>query len=291
MRDEERLDSILAECAAGILPPPVAAMRLLMEAHDLRSAEAALVRAGVEFGANPRIRDIARLIAKHPNAWSTIHAIGAAVQHETPSDDPIDHWARLFDNAVQVSPEGSVALYSLGSPELLMKVTDEVAGVLDRWNLLGLRRAVLDVGCGIGRVETALAGRVESIVGIDIAPAMIAQARQRCAELSNVSFLLGSGRDLIMVEDASMDLVLFVDTFPYLVLSGGDLAARHVAEAARVLRPEGDLVIFNVSYRDDPTEDLADLARFGAASGLTVRRANERLCRLWDAPAFHLAKS
>ncbi|RDI60021.1 class I SAM-dependent methyltransferase [Microvirga subterranea] len=290
MRDEERLDSILAECATGTLPPPVAAMRLLMEAKSLGSAEAALARADVELGANPRIRNVARLVAKHPSAWSTIHAIGAAVRHETPSDDPVEHWARLFDNAVQVSPEGSVALYSLGSPELLTKVTDELVGVLDRWNVLGPGRAVLDVGCGIGRLDSVLAGRVGSIVGVDIAPAMIEQARQRCAELFNVSFILGSGRDLVMVEDASVDLVLFVDTFPYLVLSGGDLAARHVAEAARVLRPQGDLVIFNLSYRDDPTEDLADLARFGAASGLTVRRANERLCRLWDAPAFHLVK-
>src|SRR5690348_7910478 len=112
MRDEERLDSILAECATGTLPPPVAAMRLLMEAKSLGSAEAALARADVELGANPRIRHVARLVAKHPNAWSTIHTIGAAVRHEPPSEDPVEHWARLFDNAVQVSPEGSVALYS-----------------------------------------------------------------------------------------------------------------------------------------------------------------------------------
>ena len=45
-----------------------------------------------------------------------------------------------------------------------------------------------------------------------------------------------------------------MDSFPYLMQAG--VAERHVAEAARMLRPGGALAILNLSYRI-----LADVAR------------------------------
>ena len=92
---------------------------------------------------------------------------------------------------------------------------------LDAWGLLGPDRDVLDLGCGIGRVAAALSPRVRSVAGLDIAPAMIAAARARCAGIGNLRFLLGSGLDLAPFADRSLDLVLAVDSFPYLVQSGG----------------------------------------------------------------------
>jgi SAM-dependent methyltransferase len=76
--------------------------------------------------------------------------------------------------------------------------------------------------------------------------------------------LRSSGRDLALFKDASFDLVYAVDTFPYLVLSGRDLAERHMSDAARVLRPGGTLLVLNYSY-------LGDLERTGRIS--LLRRA------------------
>ena len=264
-----------------------------MEAESPQSAQAALSHALETAGAaaGVQLRRVADLIAGQPDAWATVRAVIGAVEHKEASGDPVAHWASLFDKAVRLSPEGSVALYSLGSAEILAAATAEIVALLRDWGLLGRHRSVLDVGCGIGRLEAALAPLVASIVAVDIAPGMIAEARARCAGLANVRFVLGSGRDLAEIADGSIDLVTIVDTFPYLVLSGGDLAARHVAEAARALRPGGDLVILNLSYRNDLAADIADLSRFGDAAGLQLKRAGERPCRSWDAPAFHLVKT
>jgi ubiquinone/menaquinone biosynthesis C-methylase UbiE len=157
--------------------------------------------------------------------------------------------------------------------------------------LLGRGRKVLDIGCGIGRFEAALASEVEHVVGIDISAEMIKLARQRCAELANVRFQRCSGRDLSLFDDGSFDLVLAVDCLPYLAQAGMTLVERHLAEAARVLRTPGDLVIVNFTYRGDPARDRADVERLAHASGFDVLRAGTREFSLWDGLTFHLVKN
>jgi 2-polyprenyl-3-methyl-5-hydroxy-6-metoxy-1,4-benzoquinol methylase len=41
-------------------------------------------------------------------------------------------------------------------------------------------RRVLDYGCGVGRLLIPLARRAESIVGVDVSPSMLAEARRNC---------------------------------------------------------------------------------------------------------------
>ena len=103
--------------------------------------------------------------------------------------DEVARCRRLFDRLVEMNAEASVALYSLGEPGLLDAATREVVDLLDQLAVLGPERHVLDIGCGIGRFERALADRVAAITGIDISPQMLQAARQRCAGLANVSFI------------------------------------------------------------------------------------------------------
>ena len=67
----------------------------------------------------------------------------------------------LFEGAVAIAQEASVALYSLGSSQILDRATNEIMTRLAEWNLLGLDLTVLDIGCGIGRIELALAPLVD----------------------------------------------------------------------------------------------------------------------------------
>lgn len=290
MPDADALDQALQACRGGDVPPAIAAMRLLMAADSEAALRDALAQArSTDGGARP-LDEVERLIDAHPGAFERVRALAEAVAHEPARGDPVAHWAALFDRAVQVSPEGSVALYSLGSASVLERATGEIVDWLGASGLLGPDRTVLDVGCGIGRLGLALAPQVAAVIGIDISPGMIDEARRRAAGRANLRFRLGSGRDLAGVDDASVDLVAFVDSFPYLVLSGEALAGALIAEAARVLRPGGAAVVLNASYRSDLNADESDLARMGAVAGLVLTRIEARPFRHWDAPAFVLAR-
>jgi ubiquinone/menaquinone biosynthesis C-methylase UbiE len=147
---------------------------------------------------------------------------------------------------------------------------------------------VFDIGCGIGRLERALASRVRSITAIDVSAGMIAEAKRRCAGLVNVEFLMSGGRDLGPFVDRAADLVLAVDSFPYLFAADPAIAARHNKHARRLLNRGGALLILNFSYRGDIQGDITDVSRLATANGFTVARAGTRDFRLWDGLTFLL---
>ena len=205
--------------------------------------------------------------------------------------DEVERCRRLFDRLVGESPEASVALYSLGDSRLLGAATREVVLLLDRLVVLGPEWQVLEIGCGIGRLQQALAGRMAGITGIDIAPRMIEVATRRCAGLPNVTLLETSGRDLSPFAAGSFDAVLAIDAMPYLYRAGTALVVTHFAEVARVLRADGDFLILNLSYRGDLELDRQDAHQLAAAAGFAILRNGTRDLELWDGATFHLRKA
>jgi cyclopropane fatty-acyl-phospholipid synthase-like methyltransferase len=196
--------------------------------------------------------------------------------------------ARLYDWAVQQSEEASVAFYSLGNPELLQAATAEVVALLEAWGVLGPERVVLQIGCGIGRFEAALAGRVREAHGIDIAPGMVEAARRRCRGLANVRVQRCSGRDLTLFGAGMFDLVYVIDTFPHLYQAGPTLVEQHFAEVARVLKPRGDFVILNFTYRGNPEADRSDVQALSQRHGFEIVVDGESPFQLWDGLAWWL---
>jgi SAM-dependent methyltransferase len=197
---------------------------------------------------------------------------------------------RLFDWSVGQSEEASVALYSLGNPALLRAATSEIVSVLDAWGSLGSHKRALDIGCGIGRLEEALAPKLAEIHAVDVSEAMISVARRRSDGLRNVSFSTCTGMDLGGFDDESFDLVFAVDSFPYLVQSGMALVRTHFAEAARVLRANGELVILNFAYGTDASNDCDDVAALATAHGFEVLVAGTTPFALWNGTAFRLRR-
>jgi SAM-dependent methyltransferase len=97
--------------------------------------------------------------------------------------------------------------------------------------------AVLDIGCGIGRVELYLAPHVAELWAIDVSGEMLRRAQERLRGCANVRFLEVGNRDFLgAFAPHTMDAV-----FSYLVLQHLEKedAMKYMREAARVLKPGG----------------------------------------------------
>jgi SAM-dependent methyltransferase len=100
-------------------------------------------------------------------------------------------------------------------------------------------RDLLDIGTGTGRMLELLGPRVANALGIDQSREMLAVARVNIerAGLSNCIVRLGDMYQLPL-PDASFDAVVV-----HQVLHYADRPAAAIAEAGRVLRPGGGLII------------------------------------------------
>lgn len=278
---------VLAAYLAGEVSAEIALMHLLLSAGGLPPLRECLrMLAGTRRDAFVRLRQLAD---QNGEALARAAALVEAGLTEAQGEDRVAAIRQQYDRAVALAPEAAVALYSLGAPAILERASAELAALLDEWGLLGAERDALDIGCGIGRIERAVAPYLRHIVGIDLSPAMVAEATRRCADLGNVAFAVCDGRRLPHFSHTRFDLILAVDSFPCVVSAEPEIARRYVCDAARVLRPGGALAIFNYSYRGDLAADRADIAGHAAAAGLRVRRNGTRDLVLWDGTSFLLS--
>jgi SAM-dependent methyltransferase len=260
----------LALCRAGAISPEVALARLLFSGlSPVRIAERLAA-------ADEAIR-----MLLDREGLDALHAMLAGIDHQTSHD--VAAVRTTFDAAVARAPEASVAAFSLGDPAILARGTAELLAWLQAEALLGAECDVLDLGCGIGRVAAAIAPRVRSVLALDVSPAMIAEAHRRHGTMPGLHFAMTAGTDLCALPAGAFDLILAVDSFPYLVQAG--VAERHVADAARLLRPDGTLVILNLSYRGAEA-DRADARRWTAEYALALGHEGDRCFTLWDGRAF-----
>ena len=290
---------ILSRYEGGALSAPVTLMQLLIETEDAESVRAAVAdfartAAVTQPAVENRARELEQLLTANSSGCERIAAmLRADVDSSKPAptvEEGIAFCERLFDWSVQQSEEASVALYSLGNPELLERATEEIVSQLDRWGIVGKDSEVLDIGCGIGRLLVALAPRVKRVVGIDVSTEMVKAAQRRCAALDNVTVMKGDGYGLAGLRDSTFDLAIAVDSFPYLRQSGYELVRRFAAESARVLRRGGQLVILNYSYSDNDEVDSREVFELARGSGFEVLENGGRPFELWDGVAFRLVR-
>jgi SAM-dependent methyltransferase len=129
--------------------------------------------------------------------------------------------------------------------------------------------AVLDFGCGSGRLSYWIAPRVKNVVGLEVTPEMIDLAeRNRFAE--NVEFMLYDGIHFPVLPHP-FDLVLSVGV---LQIMEGENLTRVISTLSRYLRPGGRFVVVE-QISDNPAvkrPSTGDYLRAFNASGLECLR-------------------
>jgi predicted TPR repeat methyltransferase len=165
-------------------------------------------------------------------------------------------------------------------PELLRDAVERTMRAMDRPLHFS---SVLDLGCGTGLAGAAFRAIVDRLTGIDLSPAMIAQAEckgvyDRLATADLTDFVVaeaGSG--------AQYDLVLAADVFVYV----NDLT-RIVAATTRVLAPGGVFAFTAETHSGDGVQLLptlryahgeAHIRRALKAAGLTPASVSEAAVR------------
>ena len=183
----------------------------------------------------------------------TWHALG--------EDDPL--WAILSQPQMRGGRWDAARFFAAGE--------EEIAGLQAQCAALDRPRAhavALDFGCGVGRLSRALASRYAQVIGVDISPSMLAQARELHAQFPNVRFVENATARLDFLADASVDLVYSVITLHHMP---APLQLGYVGEFLRVLAP-GGVAVFQIAsgysrdwrglaYRFLPNRLLAPLRR------------------------------
>jgi ubiquinone/menaquinone biosynthesis C-methylase UbiE len=123
----------------------------------------------------------------------------------------------------------------------------------------------LDAGTGTGALAFALAPHVAEVVGIDLVPELLAEARRRAPEFPNVTFLEGDITRL-PPELGEFDLAASARTFHH--IRRPELA---IAELIRVTRPGGRILVVDQVAPIDPLAAL-ELNRFERARDPTHER-------------------
>jgi SAM-dependent methyltransferase len=183
------------------------------------------------------------------------------VWNELGADDPL--WAILSRPDKRGGRWDTDEFFAYGEAEIA--AIDAACARLQRPRT---RHLAVDFGCGVGRLARALAARYAQVIGVDISPSMLEQARALNAHLPNVRFVENAQPRLDFLVDASVDFIYSTITLHHIP---APLQRTYIGEFLRALAPEG-IAVFQIAsgysrdwrglgYRLLPNRWLAPLRR------------------------------
>ena len=198
-------------------------------------------------------------VARAPNSAPARHML-ACLDGSNPDAPPIEYVRGLFDEYAPRFERELVGDLGYRVPETLRQLIETGAG-----NKLFTR--ALDLGCGTGLSGRAIKDRVVELIGVDVARAMIAEARAKNIYSSLFSMEIGA---YLASNDAlrkPFDLVIAADVFIYV----GKLDAIFEALARR-MAPKG-LFAFSIESSESAPFILRESGRYAHSIGYIERLA------------------
>jgi SAM-dependent methyltransferase len=159
---------------------------------------------------------------------------------------PHHYWE---DRAQRFAAQGSglAAVCSYGMPEFYNRMIDFSQQLALRpWLDIAPGTRVLDVGCGVGRWSTLLAGRGGIVTGVDLSPTMIAEAKRRAATKGIASRCRFLVQDLARLDvGEKFDLIVGVTVLQHILDPAALRSAVH--RIAEHLAPGGQVVLLEAA--------------------------------------------
>ena len=107
----------------------------------------------------------------------------------------------------------------------------------DVYEFLDKDMAVLEIGCGIGRLLRFFSLLFTKVYGIDVAPEMIRKSKKYLAAHPNVETFCGDGSGLEPIADGSIGFVFSCAVFQH--IPSKEVIREYIHEARRVMVPGG----------------------------------------------------
>ena len=153
---------------------------------------------------------------------------------------------------------------------------------------------VVDLGCGDGYFTAAIARQLGSsrVIGFDLDPAMLEQAKVACHGMSNCDWLLGDAMELSRLVATPVEYVLMANTF-----HGVPDKTALAREIAAILTPSGRFTIVNwhripreeTSVLGQPRGPRTELRMSPEQTRAVVEPAGFELEAVVELPPFHYA--
>lgn len=202
---------------------------------DRTEVEACLAR--MADHEQPLVAQLPRQPGQHDHRW--VHLLGPVAAVEVYAAEPVDR-----ESVLAAGPEARDATvraaYDAVAAAYAQEFVDELdAKPFDRWLLERIAELtgphpVVEVGCGPGHIGAYLAAAGADVTGLDVSPAMVAQARDRFPELT---FQAGDLRNLMRPNTAPAWGAV-VAWYALVHLAASELAGA-IGCLARVVRPGG----------------------------------------------------
>jgi ubiquinone/menaquinone biosynthesis C-methylase UbiE len=251
----------ILEHMTALSDPTRCRMLLLLEKHELTVSELCAVLQMPQSSVSRHLKTLA------DDDWVTSRRDGTSRFYSMPVDD-LDAgarrlWSLIREQVADTPGAGQDARRLRGvlgrRREKSQEFFASAAGEWDRlrmelfgdrfhlWALLGLIDPALvvgDLGCGTGQLSATLAPYVRCVIAVDGSTDMLDAARARLGETRNVELRQGELENL-PIEAGELDAAMLS-----LVLHYSPAPTRALAEAGRVLRPGGRVLVVDMLPHD-----------------------------------------
>ncbi len=166
------------------------------------------------------------------------------------------YWDGLDAGKRAISLEGDAEPDAVDFHLYGMRLANRMVAYFEEYGAQPVERAsILEIGCGIGRFVLPLACRFTHVYGVDVSAEIIAQARDYCRSVPNVTLSTNDGASLAEFGDGSVDYALCGGVFQH--IHQFEVIAGYIREAVRILADDGlFLFTFQVWQAEDEGDGL-----------------------------------